>query len=399
MRAGKEINQVMGVRDSGGPPDAGSTAVSRPVWAEVDLGAIDHNLRQVARRKSPQAGLMAVVKANAYGHGAVPVAETALAAGANWLGVAILGEAIELRRAGVAAPILILGYTPPDEVGSVLANDVSQAVFSMETARALSREAARLGRRARVHLKVDTGMSRLGVAPGQDGLAFAKDLAGLPGLDLEGIFTHFAAADDPDQGYTRWQLERFTAFIEDLRALGIEFRIRHAANSAAIINLPEAHLDLVRLGISLYGYHPSPGGEGGVALRPAMTVKARIGYLKEVPAGTCVSYGRTFVTGRPTVLATLPLGYADGYPRLLSSRGAVIIHGRMAPVVGRVCMDQIMVDVTDIPRVALGDEVIVLGRQGEVGMTADDLAALTGTISYEILCGVSPRVPRVYLPA
>jgi alanine racemase len=399
VRAGKEINQVMGVRDSGGPPDAGSTAVSRPVWAEVDLGAIDHNLRQVARRKSPQAGLMAVVKANAYGHGAVPVAETALAAGANWLGVAILGEAIELRRAGVAAPILILGYTPPDEVGSVLANDVSQAVFSMETARALSREAARLGRRARVHLKVDTGMSRLGVAPGQDGLAFAKDLAGLPGLDLEGIFTHFAAADDPDQGYTRWQLERFTAFIEDLRALGIEFRIRHAANSAAIINLPEAHLDLVRLGISLYGYHPSPGGEGGVALRPAMTVKARIGYLKEVPAGTCVSYGRTFVTGRPTVLATLPLGYADGYPRLLSSRGAVIIHGRMAPVVGRVCMDQIMVDVTDIPRVALGDEVIVLGRQGEVGMTADDLAALTGTISYEILCGVSPRVPRVYLPA
>lgn len=368
----------------------------RPVWAEVDLGAIAHNVGELIRVKDPRAKLMAVVKANGYGHGAVPVARTALAAGAEWLGVAIVAEALELRRAGLTAPVLILGFTPPEQSEAVVAADISQTVDTVEAARALSEAATRLGRSAKVHLKVDTGMGRLGVTPDDDGLAVARAIADLPGLAMEGVFTHFATADAADKGYAHRQFSRFTEFLSRLEAAGLRFRIKHAANSAALIELPETHLDLVRAGIAIYGLYPSDEVERRVDLRPAMSVKARIAHLKEVPAGTGLSYGQTFVTGHASSVATLPIGYADGYPRSLSSRGIVLVRGRRAPVIGRVCMDQCLVDVTDVPGVGPGDEVVLLGRQGDEAVTADDLARLEGTINYEVVCAITARVPRVY---
>lgn len=372
---------------------------ARPAWAEVDLGAIAHNVKELIRVKDSRAKFMAVVKANGYGHGAVPVARTALAAGAEWLGVAILTEALELRRAGLDGPLLVLGFTPPEQSDLVVANDVSQAVYTIDGARALSEAAARAGRPARVHLKVDTGMGRLGVTPDDAGLAAARIIAGLPGLILEGVFTHFATADATDKGYAREQFARFTAFLARLQAARFDFGLRHAANSAALIELPETHLDLVRAGIAVYGLYPSDEVERRVDLRPAMSLKVRVAHVKEVPAGTGVSYGRTFVTGRPSVVATLPIGYADGYPRSLSSRGVVLVRGRRAPIIGRVCMDQCMADVTGIPGVAAGDEVVLMGRQNGAAVTADDLARLEGTINYEVVCDVTARVPRVYSPA
>ncbi|MHB8757063.1 MAG: alanine racemase [Bacillota bacterium] len=371
----------------------------RPAWAEVDLGAIAHNVKELIRVKEPRVKFMAVVKANGYGHGAVPVAKAALAAGAEWLGVAILSEALELRRAGLAGPVLALGFTPPEQSDAVVANDISQTVYTVEAARALSEAAARAGRPARVHLKVDTGMGRLGVTPDEAGLAVTRAIAGLPGLILEGVFTHFATADAVDKGYARAQFERFAAFLARLEAAGLRFGLRHAANSAALIDLPETHLDLVRAGIAIYGLYPSDEVERRVDLRPAMSLKVRVAHVKEVPAGTGVSYGRTFVTGHPSVIATLPIGYADGYPRSLSSRGVVLVRGRRAPIIGRVCMDQCMADVTGIPGVTPGDEVVLMGRQGDEAVTADDLARLEGTINYEVVCDITARVPRVYSSA
>lgn len=373
------------------------STTKRPAWAEVDLRAIAHNVRELIRVKDPRARMMAVVKANGYGHGAVPVARTALAAGAEWLGVAILNEALELRRAGLTAPILVLGFTPPEQADEVVMNGISQTVYTVEAARTLSEAASRAGRPAMIHLKVDTGMGRIGVTPDDDGLAVARAMAALPGLTLEGIFTHFATADAADKTYARLQFARFIDFLARLEAAGLRFQIRHAANSAALMELPETHLDLVRAGIAIYGLYPSDEVERRFDLRPAMSVKARVAHVKRVPAGTGIGYGRTFVTERPSVVATIPVGYADGYPRSLSSRGFVVIGGRRAPVIGRVCMDQFMIDVTDVPGVGPGDEVVLLGRQGDAAVSADDLARLEGTINYEVVCDFTARVPRVYI--
>ena len=369
-----------------------------PVWAEIDLAAIAHNVREIRRVTNPPAKVMAVVKANGYGHGAVEVGRTALDNGAEWLGVARVTEAVALREAGIGAPILILGYIPPEQSGEVVRHRISQAVYTRDMALALSEAAGREGVRARVHVKVDTGMGRIGWIAGPGAAGEILSLASMPNIEIEGIFTHFAAADSADKKYSRRQFERFVEIIELLRRKGLEFPIKHAANSAALMELPETHLDMVRTGIAVYGLYPSDEVDRGiVALRPAMTLKARVAYVKEVPAGFKISYGCTHTTTGPTVIATLPLGYADGYSRLLSSRGEALLRGCRAPVVGRVCMDQVMVDVGHIPGVREGDEAVLIGRQGGEEIPADEVAAKLGTINYEVTCMVSYRVPRVYV--
>jgi len=369
-----------------------------PVWAEVDLAAISHNVHEIRKKASSSAKVMAVVKANAYGHGAVEVSRTALASGADWLGVARVVEGIALRESGIEAPVLVLGYITPEQSVEVVRSRLSQAVYTREMALALARVAATEGLKAKVHLKVDTGMGRIGWVVGSGAAREILELARNPHLEVEGIFTHFAAADMADKKYTLEQYARFMEIIMELRKNGLEIPLRHAANSAAIMEMPETHLDLVRAGIIVYGLYPSAEVDHGILkLRPAMSLKANVAYVKNVPAGFKVSYGCTYTTKAPTVIATLPLGYADGYARLLSSRGEALLHGLRAPVVGRVCMDQVMVDVGHIPGVKAGDEAVLLGRQGDQEISADEVAAKIGTINYEVVCMVSYRVPRVYM--
>lgn len=379
------------------------------IWAEIDLNAIANNVRELRRRTRPQATLMAVVKANGYGHGAAEVACTALANGAEWLGVARLPEAVALREAGLAAPMLVFGYTPPADAARLIEYDLRQSVYSLDAARAYSGVAEARGRRIRVHLKVDTGMGRLGMVPAAPGgsnpghgvdegfIREATAVARHPGIHAEGVFTHFAASDSADLSSARRQLALFNEVLSALRSRGVEFEVRHAANSAAVIALPESHLDLVRPGISLYGLRPSAEVDlTGISLRPAMALKTRIIHLKAVPAGTSISYGMTYRTPHPTVIATVPAGYADGFRRQFSSKGEMLVRGRRVPVVGRVCMDLSMLDVGAVPETRAGDEVVIIGRQGGESISADDLAHALGTINYEILCGVAGRVPRVY---
>jgi alanine racemase len=379
------------------------------IWAEIDLGAIAGNVRELRRLTDPRAKVMAVVKADGYGHGACEVARTALAAGAEWLGVARLHEAVRLRESGLAAPLMVLGYTPPEDAKRLVEFDLRQSVYSLAAAEAYAAEARRRGGRVRVHLKVDTGMGRLGLVPaalagvggpgpvGDELARTAGAIARLPGLEVEGIFTHFAASDSADKTHARGQLRLFLEVLERLRRDGLEFAVRHAANSAAVIDLPESHLDLVRPGIALYGLRPSDEVDlTRIRLTPAMALKTRIVHLKQVPAGTCVSYGLTHRTPSPTVIATIPTGYADGYRRLLSSRGEMLVGGRRVPVVGRVCMDLTMLDVGAVPSPRVEDEVVIFGRQGDEAITADDLARALGTINYEIVCDLTPRVVRIY---
>jgi alanine racemase len=353
---------------------------------------------------------MAVVKANGYGHGAVEVARTALANGAEWLGVARLAEAVHLRQAGFGVPILVFGYTPPADAGQLIDFDLRQSVYSREAAQAYSAAASARGERIRLHLKVDTGMGRLGLVPaalsgyppgqavGADFIGAATAIARLPGIEAEGIFTHFAASDSADASYANGQLSLFFEVLSALHAHGLEFAVRHAANSAAVITIPESHLDLVRPGIALYGLAPSHEIDlGRISLKPAMALKTRIIHLKAVPAGTRISYGLTYRTPAPTLIGTIPAGYADGYRRLFSSRGEMLVHGRRVPVLGRVCMDLTMLDLGAVPEARIEDEVVIFGRQGDESISADHLARELGTINYEIVCDVSARVPRVYL--
>lgn len=369
-----------------------------PVWAEIDLGSIAHNIQEIRRVTAPSAKVMAVVKANGYGHGAVEVSRAALANGAGWLGVARVAEGMALREAGIDAPVLILSYIPPEQSVEVVHHDLSQAVYTRDMALALAEAAAREGKRARVHFKVDTGMGRIGWQAGSGAVNEILELARNPHLEIEGVFTHFAASDEADKGYTLEQFHRFMEITEALRKNGLEIPVKHAANSAAIMEMPETHLDMVRAGIIVYGLYPSDEVDHSrIDLHPAMSLKAKVAYVKEVPAGFKVSYGCTYTTSKPTVIATLPLGYADGYSRRLSSRGEALLNGQRVPVVGRVCMDQIMVDAGHIPGVKMGDEAVLIGRQGDDEISADEVAKKLGTINYEVTCMVSYRVPRVYI--
>ncbi|OAT81077.1 alanine racemase [Desulfotomaculum copahuensis] len=370
--------------------------LSRPVWAEVDLNAVAHNVKQIKRLLKPGTQMMAVVKADAYGHGASSVAQTALLSGADRLAVAILSEALALRESGITAPILILGYTPPEQSCLLVANEITQTVFTVEMARAISRAAQKAGKTAKVHLKIDTGMSRIGVTP-EEAPGFAAAVADLPGLEVEGAFTHMAVADEADKTYTRWQFGRFMQAVQGIAARGINIPLKHVANSPTTLDLPEMHLDMVRPGIIIYGLWPSLEVKHEIDLKPAMQLKARVAYVKEVPAGTSVSYGRTFTTSAPSIIATLPIGYADGWSRLLSSKAEVLIHGRRVPLIGRVCMDQCMIDVTGVPDVRAGDEAVLFGCQDGQCLPVEEVAAKMGTINYEMVCLISKRVPRRYV--
>jgi alanine racemase len=368
----------------------------RPVRAEIHLGAVRTNVRALRELVAP-AALLAVVKADGYGHGAVPVARAALDAGASGLGVALVEEGIELRDAGLDAPILVLSEPVPDAAGCVVARGLTPVVYTMAGIDALAKAVADRGAHERlgVHLKVDTGMHRVGCPP-EEAVELASQVADRPELELSGVCTHLAVADEPDNPYTQRQLVAFVGVLDDLRARGLPTGTVHACNTAGAIDWPAARFDLVRVGIGCYGIPPADALEGRVDLQPAMAVKARVSHVKDVPAGSGVSYGLRYTTSRPTRIATVPIGYADGVPRELPQRGGTaLVHGRRCPMAGTVTMDQLMLDVGDLP-VEVGDEVVLIGRQGDQEITAADWAHAMGTIAYTIVCGIGPRVPREY---
>jgi len=368
-------------------------------WAEIHLDHIEHNVKEIAKRTGKLTEIMAVVKADAYGHGVAGTVPTLLESGASRLAVAVLDEAIQLREMGVKAPILVLGYTDPSRAGEIIKYGITQTVFRHDLAEALSKAAVELGKQVRVHVKIDTGMTRIGFMPGYSAVKEVAEISSLPGIVVEGMFSHFSSADEIDHQYTLLQYERFESIVQELYHIGISIPVKHIGNSATVIQYPNLALDMVRPGIILYGLYPSNEiARNLIYLKPAMEFKTKVILVKDVEKGDPVSYGRTFVTKRKSRIATLPVGYADGYSRLLSNRGRVLIHGEYAPIVGRICMDQCLVDVTDIPgEVRNGDEVVLIGKQGNNEITADEIADLMQTINYEVVCLIGKRIPRVYM--
>jgi len=371
----------------------------RPTVARIDLGALRHNC-QLVRRKLQGSGtaVMAAIKADGYGHGLVSVARVMASEGIDWLGVAIVEEGMALREAGITLPILVLGGFADGSEPEAIRAGLTPVVFRAASVRALNAVAARTGERIGVHVKIDTGMNRLGVPRGLLG-SFLDLVEGLDHLYIDGVMTHLAEADRTDDDFTEWQLEGFQAALEETLERGHRPRWLHAANSAALLlgrgPVTSAAATLVRPGLALFGLPPDPSLQDAWPLRPVMSFETGISYLKRVPAGARLSYGLTWTAQRPTKVATLPVGYGDGYPRALGNRAEVLVRGQRAPVVGRVCMDLTLVDVTDVPGVQEGDRVVLMGRQGDAEVTASELAALLGTIPYEVLVGISPRVPRV----
>lgn len=369
--------------------------VFRPTFAEIDLSAIRDNIRAIRARVGPRVRIMPAVKANGYGHGAVEVSRAVLEAGAEVLCVAIPEEGIELREAGLDAPILILGCSTLDSAEEIVRRDIASTICDLAYARAVSDAAVRLKKTASVHVKVDTGMGRIGLQP-EGVIDTMLALQALPGLSIDGVFTHFPSADEADRTYTTAQIAVFKQILDGFKSRGIPVAMAHASNSGGVLAYPEADFDAVRPGIMLYGSYPSFEVVQSIPIREAMTLKTHIAFLKEAAAGAGVSYGRTHILKSRAKIATLPIGYADGYSRMLSNRGEAAVRGVRVPVIGRVCMDQICVDVTEVPDVALGDEVILYGG-GYDYLTANEVGKRAGTISDEIYCAVSPRVPRIYL--
>lgn len=366
------------------------------VEARINLDAICNNIDEVRRNINDNTKIMAVIKADGYGHGAVALA-TALKDKVDAYGIAIIEEGIELRLAGFEKPILILGFTPHQQYEDLLKYDISQTVFQYDMAKRLSDIAVSLGKQAKIHIKIDTGMTRIGFKDTVESIQIIKEISKLPNLIIEGLFTHFACADESDKTSVRKQLSRFLVFADKLEKEGIHIPVKHVSNSASIIDLPEANLDMVRSGIVTYGMYPSDEvNKNSLMLQPALTLKSNVVYVKEVEAGTGISYNSTYITEHDSVIATIPVGYADGYPRQLSSKGRVIIHGKSAPIVGRVCMDQFMVDVTNIPDVKEGDMVTLIGRDGDESISIEEVANLVGSFNYELVCDIGKRVPRVY---
>ena len=367
----------------------------RPTVAEVDLAAIAANVQEVRKKVAP-AQVMAVVKADAYGHGAVPVARVALRSGASRLAVALVEEALELREAEIRTPILVFGGVFLDDANLFAKYDLEATVYTEQALAALGQAGRELGKPVSVHVKVDTGMGRVGVA-WDEAPEFVEKVLKTEGVALTGLYTHFATSDEADKRYAHLQLRRFQKILERLESGGVRVPLVHAANSGAILDLPEATFDAVRPGVMLYGYYPSPETSESVPLKPAMTFRTQVLYVKRVEPGTSVSYGRKYVAKRRTKIATLPVGYADGYNRLLSNQGEVLIRGRIYPVVGRVCMDQILVDLGPDSPVQPGDEVVLFGRRGDQEVSVYSICEKLHTIPYEVTCWVSKRVPRVYV--
>lgn len=373
-------------------------------WAEININALKHNYNEIRKHTSKNAKLCCVVKADGYGHGAIEVAKTLSSLGADWFAVSNIEEALQLRKNDIKEPILILGYTPYDMTKTLSDYGISQAVYSKDYARALSDNAVQNNVSVKIHLKLDTGMSRLGLMCQSfdrdfSSLEEAKEICTMPNFITEGIFTHFAVSDETENGrnFTNGQFENFMYSIKHLENMGIKFKIRHCANSGAVIDYPNTHLDMVRAGIILYGLAPSVKLIGRLNLKPVMQLKSVVSQVKQIPTGATVSYGRTFQAEKNIKIATIPVGYADGYVRVLAKNAGVQVHDKRARLVGRVCMDQIMADVTHIKDISTGDEVILFGNGENGSPTANDIAAWSNTINYEVTCLVGKRVARVYL--
>jgi alanine racemase len=380
------------VRCHSSPPSEIS-GPDRPTRAIIDLNALDRNFEEV-RRQAGGRKVLAVVKAQAYGHGAVRISRRLMALGTDMLGVALVEEGRELRSAGIDVPILVMGAVFPDQAETITDLGLTPVLYTAKVAEALSAAAVKRGAVVPVHIKIDTGMGRIGL-PVDEAARFIKALTRLEGIRVQGLMTHFADADLADKAFSGQQMDRLEALISSLGEHGIEVPLRHAANSAALLDFHRALFTMVRPGLMLYGYDPLTD-KAVRGLQPVLSLLTRIAFLKTVPAGATVSYGRTFTTSRKSLIATIPIGYADGYRRALSNRGEALVRGVRVPVVGRVCMDMCMLDVTDVPDVSEQDEVVLLGQQDGQRITADELAERTGTIAYEVLCGISSRVPRVY---
>ncbi|MBE7468102.1 MAG: alanine racemase [Anaerolineales bacterium] len=380
------------VRQGAGWEQVRARQPARPTWVEINLDAIANNVRLLAQLAAP-AKIMAVLKADAYGHGMVKVARTALNNGASWVGVATLGEAINLRRAGIEAPILVMSYMPAWQAHDAIAHNISATIFTAEIARAFTRAATDLNQTARVHVKVDSGMGRLGLLP-QDVLPFLKAI-NRPGLEVEGMYTHFGTADESDLSYAREQLRRFQALLAELDQAGLRPPLIHAANTAGLLNLPAARFDMVRPGIGIYGLPPSAVLDLPPGFRPALTFKTTVGQVKTLPPNSPVGYGATYYTQGTETIAIIPVGYADGFRRGPRTWGEVLVKGQRAPLVGRVSMDQCAINVTHIPNVRQGDEVVLIGRQGNEVITAEEVAEHLGTINYEVVSELLARIPRI----
>ncbi|MBC8078737.1 MAG: alanine racemase [Gorillibacterium sp.] len=369
----------------------------RPTRVEISLDALYHNIRAFRHYLPEPIHLMAVIKADAYGHGAVQVAREAITCGVDYLAVAFLDEALELRRAGVSAPILVLGHTPVNGISLAAENNISLTVYSDEALDAIARRPQGVPP-VTIHIKIDTGMGRIGLNCLEDASAFVSRALSLPGVKVEGLYTHYACADECDKTFTLEQHSKLKAVVDHFADKGITFPYIHAGNSAAAIDTPELTYNMVRLGIGMYGLYPSENvGKEQIQLQPVMSIKTGVVMLKPVPLDSGISYGHRYRTKREgEMIATLPVGYADGYSRMLTGKVQALIKGQRVPVVGTICMDQCMIDVSDIAGAALGDEVVILGRQGEEMISAEELAAGLGTLNYEIVCMISHRVPRVY---
>lgn len=371
----------------------------RAVWAQTDLDAAAHNMRQIRKHVGPDVKIAAVVKANAYGHGSVELAKTFAENGADCFAVSSLDEAVELRRyAHIDNEIFILGHTDARRTEELLTYDIEPAVFNLKNAEFFSQEARRLGKTLRVHIAVDTGMSRVGFQVNEFSVSEIKTIAALPNIEIRGMFTHFAVSDMKDKTFTREQYGHFRWMCKRMEEEGIHIALRHCCNSAAVLELPEYYCDMVRPGIIMYGCEPSPEIDiKPYDLRPVMSLRCCIAHVKLIDAGATVSYGRHYKTPSRRKIATLPVGYADGYSRILSGKVDVLYHGHRVPQVGAICMDQCMIDVSGEANVHAGDEVVLFGRQGDSFIPIEEIAAVCGTINYEIMCNISRRVPRVYM--
>ena len=363
-----------------------------PIWTEIDLDAIVSNIKAIKELVGEKVKIMGVVKANAYGHDALEVAPLLLQNGASFLAVARLDEGIELRKANIKAPILILGLTLKEEMPSLLLYDLTPAVCDMERVEFLSQLAIKESKVSKVHIKVDTGLGRIGVLT-ENALSFVQRVQDMENIQIEGIFTHFAVADEKDKSYTEEQFAKFTTILNRLEKKGVKIPLKHTANSPAILDLPHMYLDMVRPGLSIYGLYPSSEVKRVIKLKPALKLKTRIVYLKKIPTGKSISYGRTYTTTSETLVATLPVGYADGYPRLLSNNSEVLIRGIKSPVIGRIAMDQTMIDVTHIPGIEIGEEVTLWGNQA-----IEETASRLRTVVDEVLCMADrKRVPKLFI--
>ena len=369
------------------------------VYARIDLDAIVSNVERMKRRMNDNTKIMAVIKAVGYGHGSVQVAEMLEHYDYIWgFAVATLDEAIVLRAENIKKPILVLGCVFPDQYMEMLQNDIRMNIYTEEMAESISQMAAQIGKTAYMHIKLDTGMGRLGFDVDENAVDSIERISNMKHVCMEGIFTHFAKADEADKTFTKQQFEKFQWMVEELAQRDVHFMYEHCSNSAAIINAPEADMDLVRAGISVYGLYPSEEvSKENLQLKPAMTLKSHVAFVKEVDAGTPISYGGTFVSEKKMRIATIPVGYADGYPRNLSNNGFVLVRGKKAPIVGRICMDQFMVDVTDIEGVNFGDKVTLIGTDGNECITVEMLSELSGRFNYEFICDLGKRIPRVYV--